>query len=261
MRGGGLGDFILTLPLLSYIQKQYNTVILLTKPSYFCLVPSNNDSFQSIELDLGLQSIAGRIGGSDIFTFWKDSEWDDELKSLGANRIFTLPAKPITKPHIIHSMFDVVGTSFVSSNLTKAWLGDQWKENSMIWIHPGSGSITKNLPLSFYKNLAENWLKEKKENQATFCFGEADQEIFDSFATQNFAHSSRINFVRPSTVEEYKNILTGGIAQFWGNDSGPAHLSANLGIPTNVCYQLTNSEIWRPTGPRVEVHQFGKDAS
>ena len=34
-RGGGLGDFILTLPLLSHIQNSYREVIFLTKPSYF----------------------------------------------------------------------------------------------------------------------------------------------------------------------------------------------------------------------------------
>ena len=36
-RGGGLGDFILTLPLLAHIQNSYREVILLTKPSYFSL--------------------------------------------------------------------------------------------------------------------------------------------------------------------------------------------------------------------------------
>jgi hypothetical protein len=34
-----------------------------------------------------------------------------------------------------------------------------------------------------------------------------------------------------------------------------------LGIPTNVCFQSTHSEIWKPTGPRVTIHEFGQDAS
>ena len=67
LRGGGLGDFILTLPLLSYMRKHYGEVTLLTKPSYYCLTPVNNDNFQCLDLDLGVQSIEEQIKDSDIF--------------------------------------------------------------------------------------------------------------------------------------------------------------------------------------------------
>ncbi len=261
LRGGGLGDFILTLPLLSYIRKQYRKVTLLTKPSYFCLTPLNKDNFECIELDLGVQSVEEQIEDSDIFTFWKDPAWEVELKKRGASRVFTLPSRPHAKPHVIDSMFNLVGASLTTKCFTKAWLEDCWQENSMIWIHPGSGSVTKNIPFSFYKNLAEDWLRKSIQNEATFCFGEADQAILDSFEPQSFVFPKRVHFAHPSTVEEYKNMLTSGIAQFWGNDSGPSHLAANLGIPTNVCFQSTHSEIWKPTGPRVTIHEFGQDAS
>lgn len=261
LRGGGLGDFILTLPLLSYMRKHYGEVTLLTKPSYYCLTPVNNDNFQCLDLDLGVQSIEEQIEDSDIFTFWKDAAWEAELKERGASRVFTLSSRPHAKPHVIDSMFNMVGTSLPKKCFTKAWLGDRWQENSMIWIHPGSGSVTKNIPFSFYQNLADDWLRKSSQNEATFCFGEADQGILHSFQPQKFVFPERIHSARPSTVEEYKNMLTSGIAQFWGNDSGPSHLAANLGIPTNVCFQSTHSEIWKPTGPRVTIHEFGQDAS
>ena len=51
-----------------------------------------------------------------------------------------------------------------------------------------------------------------------------------------------------------------GVCEFWGNDSGPGHLAANLGIPTNICFRSTKSSIWRPTGPRVNIHEFDEDS-
>ena len=56
-RGGGLGDFILTLPLLSHIQNSYCDVILLTKPSYFSLVNKRNGLPKLFDLDHGLSQI------------------------------------------------------------------------------------------------------------------------------------------------------------------------------------------------------------
>ena len=129
-----------------------------------------------------------------------------------------------------------------------------------MWIHPGSGGEYKNMPFSFYKNLAETWLKEKNSNRVTFCFGEADRKIFKTFKEEEFLFSGRIKYFQPSSIEEYKNKLSEGVFEFWGNDSGPGHLAANLGIPTNICFRSTNSSIWRPTGPRVNIHEFQEDS-
>ena len=57
-RGGGLGDFILTLPLLYHIQNSYREVILLTKPSYFSLVNKKDGLPELLDLDLGLSQIS-----------------------------------------------------------------------------------------------------------------------------------------------------------------------------------------------------------
>ncbi|MBT3666686.1 MAG: hypothetical protein HN548_04340 [Opitutae bacterium] len=255
-RGGGLGDFILTLPLISHIQKSYREVTVLTKPSYFCLVNKPQNLLALLDLDLGLSQVSKRIQGADIFTFWDDCEWKNELQSLGANQIFILQSRPTTGSHIVEAMFNKSNTPFSSSLFSRAWLGDKWKRNFNMWIHPGSGANYKNMPLSFYKTLAENWLKKKNTHQVTFCFGEADQRFLNSFKKENLICSDRIKFVQPLSIDDYKKNLMQGTYEFWGNDSGPSHLAANLGIPTNICYRTTKSSIWKPTGPRVYIHDF-----
>jgi ADP-heptose:LPS heptosyltransferase len=259
-RGGGLGDFILTLPLLSHIQSSYYEVILLTKSSYFSLVNKGEGALELLDLDLGLSQISKRIEGADIFTFWNDVEWKNELQNLGANQIFILPTRPTTGPHIVEAMFKKMNAPFLPSIFSDTWIGDEWRKNSNMWIHAGSGGDYKNMPFSFYKNLADNWLKKKNSNQVTFCFGEADHKTFKNFKEANFIFSARIKSVHPRSVEEYRNNLIQGVCEFWGNDSGPGHLAANLGIPTNICFRSTKSSIWRPTGPRVNIHEFDEDS-
>ena len=261
IRGGGLGDFILTLPLLYQLQSSYDEVLVLTKPSYFCLVEKKAVKTQLFDLDSGIVQLSDRMIGSDIFTFWKDKEWVNELRNQNVENIFVLPAKPLNPPHIIESIFKVVDFVLPASFLSIPNLGDQWRENLNLWIHPGSGAGNKNIPFSFYKRTAEDWLHKNKTNHVTFSFGEADQSVLSSFKTKSFINSDRIQIVSPNSVEDYKKLLIMGVSEFWGNDSGPSHLAANLGMPTNVCFKSTDSKIWRPTGPRVRVHEFFQDAN
>ena len=42
-------------------------------------------------------------------------------------------------------------------------------------------------------------------------------------------------------------------ACYLGNDSGPTHMAAMLGVPTEVVFISSNPEIWKPLGPRVQL--------
>ena len=261
IRGGGLGDFILTLPLFDYIQSSYEEVLILTKPSYFCLIESKKITTELFELDQGISQICEKLKGSDVFTFWEDQDWVIELRNQNVQNIFILPAKPLVPPHIIESIFNAVGLNKPESFLSTPYLGDQWRESLNLWIHPGSGADNKNMPFSFYRKTAEDWLQKNKANHVTFSFGEADQSVLDSYECLNFINSERVQVVLPHSIDDYKKLLLRGVAAFWGNDSGPSHLAANLGIPTNVCFKSTNSAIWRPSGPRVRVYEFPQEAN
>ena len=77
--------------------------------------------------------ISKRIEGADIFTFWDDVEWKNELQNLGANQIFILPTRPTAGPHIVEAMFEKMNTPFLPSILSDAWIGDDWIKNSNMW--------------------------------------------------------------------------------------------------------------------------------
>ena len=43
-----------------------------------------------------------------------------------------------------------------------------------------------------------------------------------------------------------------------GNDSGPSHLAAAMGLQTLVVYGPTDPALYRPLGPRVKVFKGDK---
>ena len=112
------------------------------------------------------------------------------------------------------------------------------------------------MSISFFFELCKDWLKKNSSNKVIFSFGEADDEVFGDFKHNTFNCPDRISHIFPESINELGVQLKKGVSFFWGNDSGPSHLAANLGIPTNVCYKVTDSAIWKPTGPRVKTHEF-----
>ena len=257
IRGGAIGDFILTIPLISYLEKIYTQVTIVSKASYYLLL---NNEFPKVvfrDLNRGIEAIKEDIQGSDVYTFWFDEDLKKEIQNMGPRKIYFLPAKSENENHIVNSMFLASGFPVPSAEfLSKPFLGDYWRNGKKLWIHPGSGSLKKNMPISFFFELCKDWLKKNSSNKVIFSFGEADDKVFGDFKNNTFNCPDRVSHIFPESINDLGVELKKGVSFFWGNDSGPSHLAANLGIPTNVCYKVTDSAIWKPTGPRVKTHEF-----
>jgi len=71
------------------------------------------------------------------------------------------------------------------------------------------------------------------------------EPLIKSFETQ-------AETVRSSTYLELAETLR--IAKLYiGNDSGPSHLAAVLGVPSRVLFGPTDDAVWRPLGPDVRT--------
>ena len=78
VRGGGLGDFLLTFPLLSEARNHYQKIVLFTKREYLAF---NAEAFPTIEgydLNSDYSRIFEFVSNSDVVSFWKD--WKIENK-------------------------------------------------------------------------------------------------------------------------------------------------------------------------------------
>lgn len=108
------------------------------------------------------------------------------------------------------------------------------------FLHPGSGSATKNWPWDRFHRLAAALAEQGMSLK--WIYGPAEREGL----AQGIAHPPPTDLVT----------LAHDIASaqlYVGNDSGITHLAAALGVPTLAIFGPTNPHRWRPIGPRTAV--------
>ena len=110
-------------------------------------------------------------------------------------------------------------------------------------IHPGSGGAQKCLEPGFYSGLSRLLFAHGFEKTA-YILGPAEIErgLGDQFANREW--------IRPDSVSGLADWLSNA-ALYIGNDSGVSHLSAFMGIPSIVIYTVTDPFVWGVNGQRV----------
>jgi len=131
------------------------------------------------------------------------------------------------------------------------WLADQGLNEFkfIVAVHPGSGSRSKNWGAINYAELVDWFIRTYTGCRIVLIEGEADVEVVTE--VKDIAKA-------PVTVVKDMNLgqLAGVLKQcslFIGNDSGIAHLSAALGVPTVAIFVSSDETIWRPRGRSVRI--------
>ncbi|RMF84786.1 MAG: hypothetical protein D6744_02445 [Planctomycetota bacterium] len=117
-------------------------------------------------------------------------------------------------------------------------------------IHPGAGAADKCWPLECFLRAADRLASAG--HPIRFIVGEVERERWPPAAL------ARMQAVAPVTVAADIRALRAELersAALLGNDSGPAHLAAWLGLPVLALFGPTDARVWRPIGPYVRVLQ------
>lgn len=104
-----------------------------------------------------------------------------------------------------------------------------------IIVHPGSGGLDKCWPMERFEALTEK-LTAAGHN-VRMIGGEVERNY-------------RVEHLQ--TLEELLVVLRDA-GQYIGNDSGPTHLAAQLGVPTLALFGPTDPRVWGPRGPAVRI--------
>lgn len=129
----------------------------------------------------------------------------------------------------------------------RAWLAARGLAAPVLAVHPGSGSPRKNWPL-------ENFVALLRALPCSvtplLVLGEADQALAGPLARE----LPTTPVLRDCSLLEVAGVLT-QCAAYLGNDSGITHLAAALGVPVVALFGPSNPEHWAPRGPRVQIIQ------
>ena len=283
IRGGAIGDFILTLPAIAALRKNFPDAYLevLGYPhiAQLALAGGLVDRVESI----GARALAGffaRKGelAEELVDYF--SEFDliisylyDPDQIFSTNVARCTQAQFITGPHRPNERTTVHATQLYLKPLERLAIFDadpiprlRISSNSnpasplfrnatgqgierIVALHPGSGGEHKNWPEAKWAELLQNLI-----NNTPFNFllvgGEAEGERLQRLAAA--LPPARVRVAQSRPLSELAQMLQ-QCAGFIGHDSGISHLAAAVGLPGLILWGETTEEIWRPPSDKMIV--------
>jgi heptosyltransferase-3 len=270
IRGGAIGDFILTLPAIAALRQQFPEAHLevLGYPHIIRLAEAAGlvDRVQSIEAR-ALAGFFARHGAleQDLADYF--SEFDiilsylydpDDIFKTNVARCST--AQFVVGPHRPDEAEKIHATKvylrplerfaiFEADHLPRLSFKAKPAPIHQLVLHPGSGSERKNWPEAKWADLLQHLVHETDWN-LLLVGGEAEGERLQRLAAALPLTRTRVAQSLPLT--ELAGMIQASAA-FIGHDSGISHLAAALGLPGIALWGNTAEEIWRPPHQRVTV--------
>lgn len=270
IRGGAIGDFILTLPVFAALRQQFPEahVEVLGYPhiAQLALAGGLVDRVQPIEAR-ALAGFFARNGelSEELRDYFSDFDivvsylYDpdeifrtnisrcvhgqllvgrhrpDETQRIHATEVFL---KPLERLAI-----------FAADPEPRLTLHGPRTTHRVLAVHPGSGSETKNWPEAKWRELLRVLVDSTAVN-FLIVGGEVEGQRLERLA--KLVPAERCSVGKNLPLRELAARLQ-TCAAFVGHDSGITHLAAALGLPTLVLWPHTVEEIWRPQGGHVTV--------
>ncbi len=268
LRGGAVGDFIVTLPALHALRQRWPDahIEVIGYPHVARLATWFDLANRVRSLDEA--RIAryfaenARIHDDDqtyfasfdvVINYLHDPQriLADNLKRCGVK--IHLPASPlVTTTHAIDHFRAPLASLAIypdehTESLTVPPHHRRTATTPWIALHPGSGGTAKCWPLTHYLALARR-LATETPFTPVFITGDAERERYPDLE-RTLAGFSRHHH---PPLDELAAELTSASA-YIGNDAGITHLAAAVGTPTLALFGPTNPTLWAPRGPRVHV--------
>ncbi len=271
IRGGALGDFILTLPALQALRESCEDLQLLTRPAYgifareFDLV----SGWRDLEApDIAMLHVRGApadpslrnwLGSFDRVVSWvpdPDGIFQEQIRRCGV-------------PDFCQGDWRCAGSGPAAEQLAQAVPGLRlsmvnpvvlsgsphlWAGSDAPWIalHPGSGSPRKNWPLDCWLQVMQSLQQREPGIRWRIVTGEAEEErlndLYALLKKEGLPWEPLHGLPLTDLVRRLQECRL-----FLGHDSGVAHLAAACGVPCRILFGPTDPAVWAPLGNHVRV--------
>jgi heptosyltransferase-3 len=289
IRGGAIGDFILSLPAIKALRKAYSDAhIEILGYKHITVLAENRFYAQAVRsIEYGPLSgffatnselsaeLAGYFASFDLiisYLYDPDQIFESNLRRCGVENLVSGPAKIIEKgDHAARQLarpveelgirvVDLTEKIFVSEEDRQfGWEFLQSSSQPIIAIHPGSGSNRKNWPLQNWIELFSNNCRLSaardepdrmgKQLSLVVVSGEADKA-----QTTQLEHAWKnrdVRFAKNLPLPHLAAVLEHTI--FIGHDSGISHLAAAAGAKCVLLFGPTDPNVWAPRNENVRV--------
>ena len=265
LRGGALGDFLLTLPALRQIRKRWPDaqLTLVGNASAAAL------ALRGGEIDVAFSQHEARwaalYGAAPltaelaeflrkkdlIVCFWPDPDGEISARfPLHPQQTFlSAPARPQSHPAARH-FCEALAPLGIRNPDTFEYCLHGFKHTlsqpgkSTLALHPGSSSAARNWPASHWKELGSSLLR--RGHSLLLITGEADEAQRIELSSLDCEHANGLDLtslaLRMASCDFYL-----------GHDTGVSHLAAALGLPALILFGPSDPKIWAPQGHGVRI--------
>lgn len=276
LRGGALGDFIVTLPALALLREKWPAARIEF---------AGNSTAASLAIDAGLldsvhsqhearwralfmppplpEDFAAWLAHLDlVVNFWPDPDGTlrAHFPARDGQRFITAAAHPVRAPASAHYC-EALHPLGITARENVYALRPPAGGARGVAVHPGSGSPRKNWPL-------ERWLGllPTLPPPVHVILGEAEIERWGALTSSSLTRGVREQLMAGTEVHlavdlplrELADVLA-RCALFVGHDSGVSHLATACGVPSVLLFGPTDPAMWAPPSPLVSVLQHGPD--
>ena len=271
LRGGAIGDFIATLPVLQALRTQWPaaTIEIWGYPHIADLAVAAGLAQAVVSLDRAEMArffvpepsftdaqVAAVRSFDLIFNYLHDPVGQVRSNLLLAGAKQVLSGSPIIKrgpavPFLLEplqalAIYETDGTPALDFPAAlrargRARLQALGLRGRPMAVHPGSGSPTKNWPAARFVEILRRLQAAGRETVAVL--GEADVAEAAVLARE----LPEMPVLAGLTLTELAATLA-ECGAFLGNDSGIAHLAAAVGLPTTAIFGPSDADVWAPRG-------------
>jgi heptosyltransferase-3 len=280
IRGGAIGDFILTLPAIAALRKQFpeTHIEVLGYPNVASLAKFSGDvdEVRPIEarplagffarhgtLDPGLCEHFATFNIMVSYLYDPDQLFQENIARCSKAQFIVGPHRPnesagvhatdvYLKPLERLAIFDADPVPRIAGIAAGAGHG------GLLAIHPGSGSEKKNWPEERWETLLRS-VAVKTSWRVLLVGGEAETERLQRLAS--VMPVDRLSVALHQPLPELAQRLA-RCAAFAGHDSGITHLAAAIGLRGVALWGETRPDIWRPRSDQFTLlrHSAGLQA-
>jgi len=275
IRGGAIGDFILTLPAIRLLRQAFShcELVLLGYPHIIELAngryyadevrnieygPMSRFFIPNADLDEGLMEFFGGFQQVISYLYDPDGFFRANLERCGVKHFIQAHPKIGDGKHAVEQLAEPLQrlALYLEDSTPSLHPTESDRERArellqslprpFLAIHPGSGSPRKNWPVDRFRQLIEKVRIRLPEAGILITGGEADQDAVRQLAPLADAALDRL------TLPDLAAVLAE--ARFYlGHDTGVSHIAAAVGTPSLLLFGPTDPEIWAPPAPHVQV--------
>jgi heptosyltransferase-3 len=276
LRGGAIGDFVLTLPALKLLRDRFPEAYLeiIGHPQIAALAEKRfyADAIRSIEsaslvkffakdaeLPAELVNYFSRFDLIVSYLYDPDGILENNLKRCGVASLLSGPSKLDNSAHAAFQLArplqaldlhleDPAASIYPSEedrDFARRYRGDA--SNPTVALHPGSGSETKNWAIEKWIELGG--LLFSAGYRLLVIAGEADDHRVRTL--ESAWNGKPVRFAKHQPLPRLAELCESSL--FVGHDSGISHIAAAAGAKCVLLFGWTDPAIWAPANKDVAV--------